>query len=286
MGGAHGAAPAQCRRESFFLKQPQHLLPKIKNRPDFNACHFSERVRDLFNDRAKIWGRNYQPLGKLTWRLDQFCSVLGDVTSPGAKVLDFGCGSGHLAAHLRTCRYTLTACDMADQMIVSARQKFGDADIKWVSLPADWRRLPFADQSFDAVVASSVLEYVGDLELVFSETARVLRRGGALIFNVPNPKNGRRKRENWANRVTEPTWIRRAVCTIPRIQRYLNYLGLSKNRFPLAEWETGATRHGFRRLPHSRQLPVNRPLFLFAFQKECIREVALQNGDKYPVAVI
>ena len=67
------------------------------------------------------------------------------------------------------------------------------------------------------MVASCVLEYVVDLDLVFSELSRVLRDGGVLIFNVSNPVNARRKREDWAKRVTERAWVRRAVCTIPRI---------------------------------------------------------------------
>ncbi len=226
----------------------------------------SEQVRDLFNERAEVWGSNYKPGGKLTWRLHQFCSALGSLALPPAEVLDFGCGTGHLAQHLREHHYVVTGCDMAEQMIVKARQVFGEADIEWKALPANWRRLPFVDRSFDAVVASSVMEYVGDVELAFRELARVLREGGVLIFNVPNPRNGRRKREDLAKRITGLAWIRRMVCTIPRIQRYLTYLGLSSNRFPLSEWESAAGRHGFQQV-HDDPRSKRRPLFLFAFQK-------------------
>ena len=238
--------------------------------PSYKACDFSEQVRELFNDRAEAWGRNYKPQGKLLWRLHQFCSVLHEFVSPPAEVLDFGCGTGHLAKHLEEHHYVLTGCDVADQMIMVARRVFGDTDIKWKGLPVNWQQLPFANRSFDAVVASSVLEYVGDLELVFGELARVLRDEGVLIFNVPNPKNGRRKREDWAKRMTRLAWIRRAVCTIPRAQRYLTYLGLSNNRFSLGELERKVSRHGFQR-KHAGHLSANRPLFLFAFQKSALK---------------
>jgi ubiquinone/menaquinone biosynthesis C-methylase UbiE len=249
---------------SNILKTSLRLTTGLSIRPRYDGL--SEQVRDLFNDRAEAWGRNYKPQGKLTWRLHQFRSVLHRFASPPAEVLDFGCGTGDLARHLWERRYVLTGCDVADQMIKTARRVFGNTDISWKTLPVDWRELPFVDRSFDAVVASCVLEYVGDLELVFSELSRVLRDGGVLIFNVPNPKNGRRRREDWAKRITRRAWVRSAVCTIPRVQRYLTYLGLSQNRFPLGEWERGANRHGFRRMYAGRR-STNRPLFLFAFQK-------------------
>lgn len=248
------------------MKRSPCLATKLNIRESYRARAFSEEVRDLFNDRAEVWGRNYRPDGKLTWRLHQFCSVLGSLVLPPAEVLDFGCGTGHLAKHLGEHHYVVTACDVADQMIMKARQVFGDSDIKWKTLPGNWRQLPFVDGSFDAVVASSVMEYVGDLELAFRELARVLREGGVLIFNVPNPSNGRRKREEWAKRMTRRVWIRRMVCTIPRIQRYLTYLGLSSNRFPLGEWESVARRQGLQRVQAGHR-STKRPLFLFTFQK-------------------
>jgi SAM-dependent methyltransferase len=45
--------------------------------------------------------------------------------------------------------------------------------------------LPFRDGSFDLVLASDVLEHIGDDALAASEIHRVLRRGGSLIFSVP-----------------------------------------------------------------------------------------------------
>lgn len=45
--------------------------------------------------------------------------------------------------------------------------------------------LPFADASFDLVVACDVIEHVEDDRRVFSELRRVLKPGGRLIFSVP-----------------------------------------------------------------------------------------------------
>lgn len=232
-----------------------------------NSSGLSEKVRNLFNDRAESWSDNYRTRGKLNWRLHQFCNVVVEAASPPARVLDFGCGTGQLAKHLEKRNYQVTACDIADRMIVKARQNFRDSGIVWIRLAANWQRLPLAARTFDAVVASSVLEYVAEPEKVFRELARVLRDGGVLIFNVPNPNHARRKREQWFNRTTTRPWIRQAVCAIPRMLRFLTYLELSRNRFPLWHWETVAGRHGFHWLPQFSDQTVNRALFLFAFKK-------------------
>jgi ubiquinone/menaquinone biosynthesis C-methylase UbiE len=219
----------------------------------------------------------------MNWRLDQFCTVVNEVASPPARVLDFGCGTGQLAKHLRDRNYHVTACDMADQMIAKARQNFGDSDIDWVSLPADWQRLPFASRTFDVVVASSVMEYVGDLDIAFSELSRVLRDGGVLIFNVPNPEHGRRKREQWLSRIMGPRLIRRTACAIPRILRFLTYLELSKNRLSLGEWEAMGSVHQFHRLPEVSHRTIKRALFLFVLRRRILEPHPERAASGYPV---
>lgn len=52
-------------------------------------------------------------------------------------------------------------------------------------LHADLRRLPFADQSFDVVLCSHVLEHIRDDASAISELRRVLRVGGTAFVQVP-----------------------------------------------------------------------------------------------------
>jgi SAM-dependent methyltransferase len=60
---------------------------------------------------------------------------------------------------------------------------------------ADLTRLPFADASFDRVIASEVLEHVVDDETAIAEVARVLRPGGLAALSVPAAGP---ERANWA----------------------------------------------------------------------------------------
>jgi SAM-dependent methyltransferase len=50
----------------------------------------------------------------------------------------------------------------------------------------DITSLTFADNSFDLVITSDVMEHVYDYQAAFSEISRVLRRGGIHVFSIPN----------------------------------------------------------------------------------------------------
>lgn len=51
----------------------------------------------------------------------------------------------------------------------------------------DAMRLPFRSETFDTVVASEIIEHVGNPEALVSEAARVLAPGGTLVVTTPNP---------------------------------------------------------------------------------------------------
>jgi SAM-dependent methyltransferase len=55
----------------------------------------------------------------------------------------------------------------------------------WVSLRGSVYQLPFADESFDCVIISEVLEHLGQDEPALREISRVLKRGGVLAASVP-----------------------------------------------------------------------------------------------------
>lgn len=57
-------------------------------------------------------------------------------------------------------------------------------------MPGDLRRLPFADQTFDVVLCSHVLEHVRDDSAAMREVARVLRPSGRAFVQVPYTRSG------------------------------------------------------------------------------------------------
>ncbi|MFI7135519.1 class I SAM-dependent methyltransferase [Nonomuraea sp. NPDC050153] len=92
---------------------------------------------------------------------------------------------GPLSAALRDRGAVVTGVDASAGMLAVARRRLGDdADLHVVDLRDP---LPFADGSFDDVVASLVLHYLEDWGPTLAEMRRVLRPGGRLIASVNHP---------------------------------------------------------------------------------------------------
>jgi SAM-dependent methyltransferase/glycosyltransferase involved in cell wall biosynthesis len=117
--------------------------------------------------------------------------IVRSTTEAPACVLDAGCGPGRHAIELAGLGYLVSALDFSEGMLTKAggairQAQFGDR-IRLVQ--GDVRRLPFRDETFDAVVCMEVLEHLPDhlrgLWDTLSEFRRTLRPGGLLLLSVP-----------------------------------------------------------------------------------------------------
>ena len=110
-------------------------------------------------------------------------NLAGDVD--GRRILDAGCGSGPLTAALRDRGAFISGFDLSTAMIKLARARLGeDADLIGHDLAEP---LPYADATFDDVVASLALHYLQDWTKPLAELRRVLKPGGRLILSVNHP---------------------------------------------------------------------------------------------------
>ena len=104
----------------------------------------------------------------------------------GMRVLEVACGTGIVTRRLRDALppgATLIATDLSEPMLAFARQKFdGDRSIEWQQ--ADALALPFADQSFDAVICQFGLMFVPEKLAALREIHRVLTPAGQLLLNT------------------------------------------------------------------------------------------------------
>lgn len=100
--------------------------------------------------------------------------------SEGAKVLEVGCGTANIwVGHddlIAKCEL-LTLTDMSEGMLSTARENIGERKNVAYAL-ADIQDIPFEDDSFDAVIANSMLYHVPNIECGIHEVRRVLRNEG------------------------------------------------------------------------------------------------------------
>lgn len=92
------------------------------------------------------------------------------------RALDLCCGTGDIAMRLRA--QLVVGADFTVEMLGVAKSRCRP-DVAWVQ--ADALRLPFADNSFDAVTVGYGLRNLSDIRQGLSEALRVLRPGGVFV---------------------------------------------------------------------------------------------------------
>jgi SAM-dependent methyltransferase len=105
------------------------------------------------------------------------CAAAG--LGPGSTVLDVGCGTGGTMRAV-SCIGRFVGVDMNPTAVRLARRRTGN-----LVMLADCRALPFADGSFDGVLALDTFEHITDDVCAMGEVCRVLRPGCVLVTTVP-----------------------------------------------------------------------------------------------------
>jgi ubiquinone/menaquinone biosynthesis C-methylase UbiE len=99
------------------------------------------------------------------------------------RVLDLGCGGGHVSYRAAPHVGEVVACDLTPQMIeevVRTATARGLANIRGVVAPAE--KLPFEGGHFDAILCRFTAHHWADLGAGLTEARRVARAGALLMF--------------------------------------------------------------------------------------------------------
>src|SRR6266850_8371349 len=153
----------------------EYVLTATKS--EARAGSFYDRIERFYDLTFKIngYGRS----------LDQYFERHPLPVFPDARILDAGCGTGTLTlALLRSLKVPvkLTALDLSASSMATAKKYVGKhPDQRPVQFAqGNVLALPFAEDSFDLVVTSGVMEYM-PLDEGLSELARVISPGGYLL---------------------------------------------------------------------------------------------------------
>ena len=106
--------------------------------------------------------------------------LIAQLVPPGSRVLDLGCGSGELLAHLRDRRgCSGYGVEIADANVLACAQR----GVNVIQLNLEEGLAMFDDNSFDVVLQIDTLQHLHNAETMLRETARVGRIG---IVSFPN----------------------------------------------------------------------------------------------------
>jgi len=98
----------------------------------------------------------------------------------GSHVLEIGSGPGHVAHALADTGARVTGVDFSARMVAVAQRHYPDITFR----EANAEQLPFAANTFDAVVSNFVVHHLARPTVVFQESCRVLKPGGRCAFVV------------------------------------------------------------------------------------------------------
>jgi predicted TPR repeat methyltransferase len=133
-------------------------------------------------DRYDEWAKGYDD-DLASWSYQGPAVVAETVVSrqvDAGSVLDVGCGTGLVGRALRARGFAgrILGLDISQASLEIARQGGAYDSVEQANLQ---QRLPFEDDSVDALVCVGVMTYLPEVETVWREFARVARPGGLVV---------------------------------------------------------------------------------------------------------
>ncbi|PKL36517.1 hypothetical protein CVV38_01275 [Candidatus Peregrinibacteria bacterium HGW-Peregrinibacteria-1] len=131
-----------------------------------------------------LYGANYDKSSKFLEGFEQgaFEKLTRDVS--GGKALDLGCGTGRNIPKILDLGCEVVAADISETMLKFIGKKFPRIE----KVKTDGLNMPFADNSFDLVVAMFLIVHLKDPADVFREVYRVLKPGGVFLLSNVNQR--------------------------------------------------------------------------------------------------
>ena len=139
----------------------------------FTAGHYAPRAQAYVESRDHSHGAD----------LDEMEQSLAGAGAGGWRVLDLGCGGGHVSYRAAAHVAAVVACDVTPAMLEAVARTAAERGLANIATrQAAAERLPFADREFDAVLCRFTAHHWGDVEAGLREARRVVKPGGLAIF--------------------------------------------------------------------------------------------------------
>jgi SAM-dependent methyltransferase len=147
---------------------------------------------------------NFARFSQYWWSNRYFALLARRFGPPKGRVLELGCGMGHLLSWL-TPQYRVFGCDINPWALLQAQKNVPGGN--FLLLSGD-EAYAFPAAAFNIVIAKHVVEHLSHPDEAIREMSRVLKPGGLLVLVTPNLSSPmrRRKKELWIG-YKDPTHI-------------------------------------------------------------------------------
>ena len=147
------------------------------------------KLDDRFNQEASVWRQLYKSIGRNSfiyqdkiYRQKYALDMLG---KGNGIVLDVGCGSGSFFGPLHNLGYKVVGLDSSTEMVELAYEESKDSGDIFI-VQGNALKLSFKDDSFDALIAVGLIEYMPNDKDFLIEIRRVVKPGGNVVISFRN----------------------------------------------------------------------------------------------------
>lgn len=202
-------------------------MRKIESAKQANSPGLTREIEQFWSDNVnaeRLFGKDvtdaqrgeeqyFQDLEAQRYRSHYHIQPWLDELEPGKEILEIGCGIGMDSRQIAKRGLDLTAVDLTEVGVSTARERFAKEGLPGRFMVADACNLPYDDASFDYVYSFGVLHHAADTEKTIQEVYRVLRGGGQARIMLYH----RRSLNELAHRLTRvPFEEKDALCPVVR----------------------------------------------------------------------
>lgn len=164
----------------------QKTYPLFRNIPLLlESTQINHIWMKYFDDQVEekgdtIAANSYLTRSHFSWLQQAVLKVIGNIKN--LMIIDVGCGTGHFSSALAKENF-LVGLDLSLHMLLAAQKK------GFQPIQASATALPLACNSFDLVLANSIIQCIACAEKFLTELVRVCAPGGRIIISAFNSQN-------------------------------------------------------------------------------------------------
>lgn len=140
-----------------------------------------EILQKQYNNVAEDFGKLFEKMNmKSVVALNGVLSTV--LKSKIWTALDFGCGLGDMIEYLNSKKIICSGVDISKEMVLLSTQRTG-ADIR----VEDFSKTSFEKNSFDLITSKWAMQTSPEIQPIFKEAHRLLKKNGYFVFLVVHP---------------------------------------------------------------------------------------------------